>query len=179
MLMKIDCSAATSVELHLLFDDNTTKDCVVSKGDLIEVEYNHNGLRKHAEGKVIKISCNGTDTKAWYIIVDNSCDFDSVLSRILVDNILDIDIIKKYYANNYIETPADKTGINGLRIFKGRLQYTIDGFNWYFVNTNNKNSVIKDEEGTIPEKPNRHSDELVDDEEDEDDLEDSIKDEEY
>ena len=70
MLMNIKCTAVTSIMVNLSFDDKSTKNALIALGDLIEVEYNANGLRKHAQGKVIKISAVGTDPKGWYIIVD-------------------------------------------------------------------------------------------------------------
>lgn len=148
MLLNIKCSAVTSVAVHLEFDNNSSKDIVLSKGDLIDVEYNRNGLRKRIQGKVISINAVGTDPKGWTIIVDGSDDFSSEQVRFSPMNILDIELIRKANEIKFIETPNDASGIMGLRIVKGRLQYTSDGFNWDFVKTDKK-FIIKDEEGTI------------------------------
>ena len=150
MLMNINCSTVISLQVDLKFDDNTTKNVIVSKGDLIEVEFNQNGLRRHIEGKVLKISCVGTDPKGWYLIVDSSDDFNSEQAKFSPMNILDIDIIRQADAVRYIETPNDCTGINGLRVIKGRLQYSTDGFNWIDVIKPRHGGFIKDEEGTVP-----------------------------
>ena len=155
MLMNINCSTVTSIEVHLKFDDGSTKDRIISKGDLIEVEFNQNGLRRHVEGKVLKINTTNGDPKGWYIIVDASDDFDSSQAKFSPMNILDLEIIRKADAIKYIETPTDCTGIQGLRIVKGRLQYTIDGFNWNDLHVDKRNVIIKDEEGTIPDKTRR------------------------
>lgn len=151
MLMNIKCSAVTSIQVFLKFDDESTKNVVVSKGDLIEVEFNQNGLRKHVEGKVLKICTNSGDPKGWYIIVDSSDDFESSQAKFSPMNILDIEIIQRADAVRYIETPSDCTGIRGLRVVKGRLQYTIDGFNWNELYIDKTNVLIKDEVGTVPD----------------------------
>ena len=77
MLMDIKCSPVTSIKVELKFDDMSTKVCVLGVGDLVDIVYNANGLRKRIEGKVLKVSAVGTDPRAWYIIVDGSDDFDS------------------------------------------------------------------------------------------------------
>lgn len=164
MLMDIKCSTVTSIEVHLKFDNNTTKDRIVSKGDLIEVEFNQNGLRKRVEGKVLKISAIGADPKSWYIIVDGSDEFDANQAKFSPMNILDLEIIRKADSIRYVETPTDCTGIMGLRAVKGRLQYTLDGFNWNEVRVD-KRCIIKDEEGTIPDfNPSYNDEDMIKDE---------------
>ena len=152
MLMNIKCSAVTSVEVHLEFDDNSTKDQVISKGDLIDVEYNRNGCRTRFQGKVIKISgTSNADPKSWVIIVDGSGDFESDQARFSPMNILDIEVIQKAECIQYIYTPKDITAIVGLREVKGRLQYTKDGIHWNYFTVDQRNINIKPEEGTMPE----------------------------
>ena len=64
--MNIKCSAMASIKVNLEFDDQSKKERVVSIGDLIDVEFNANGLRKRVDGKVLNISTVGTDPKGWY-----------------------------------------------------------------------------------------------------------------
>ena len=149
MLMDIKCSAVTSVAVNLKFDDNTTKDRIIAKDDLIEVEFNQNGVRRHVIGKVIKISCVGTDPKGWYIIVDGSDDFDSNQFRFSPMNILDVEILRRAGDTIYIESPLDSTRILSMRIVKGRLQYTQDGINWKPLKFDRRDMIL-DEEGTVP-----------------------------
>lgn len=150
MLMNINCSAVTSVAVHLKFDDNTCKDRIIAKDDLIEVDFNHNGVRKHVIGKVIKISTATTDPKGWFIIVDGSDDFEANQFRFCPMNILDVEILRRAGENVYIETPRDNTGIYSLRIIKGRLQYSKDGVNWSPVKYDRRDMIL-DEEGTVPD----------------------------
>lgn len=158
MLMDIKCSAVTSIAVSLTFDDHSRKDRVIGLGDLIAVEYNANGLRKNAEGKVINISAVTSDPKSWYIIVDSSDDFDSNKVRFSPMSILDVEIIRKADSLNIIRTPIGKEGVPYLRIVKGRLQYSKDGFDWRPINIDSRD-IIEDAEGTIPmEEPKKYND---------------------
>ena len=150
MLLNIKCSAITSIEVNLTFDDNSTKYRIISTNDIIDVEYNHNGVRKHIEGRVLKIKTEGSDPKGWYILVDSSEDFGGKTAKFSPMNILDVDIIRKGGSLRFVETPTDITGIEALRIVKGRLQYTLDGYNWNEIRVDPR-TVIRDEEGTIPD----------------------------
>ena len=75
MLMNIKCSAVTSVAVHSQFDDNSTKDQVISKGDLIDVEYNRNGCRTRFQGKVIKILKRNTVKVIGRLVKNNNFGF--------------------------------------------------------------------------------------------------------
>ena len=154
MLMNIKCTAVTSIMVNLLFDDKSTKNALIALGDLIEVEYNANGLRKHAQGKVIKISAVGTDPKGWYIIVDGSDDFDSNKVRFSPASILDVEIIRKADTLNVVQTPIGHEGVPFIRIIKGRLQWSRDGVNWHPINIDQRD-IIEEAEGTIPMEPCR------------------------
>lgn len=159
MLLNIKCSVVSSIEVNLTFDDNSTKTAVVALGDLIEVEYNSNGLRRQFEGKVISIKANGSDPKAWYITVDGSGDFDSDKARFSPMSILDINIIQKADSLECIGSPRDITNIKAMRLVKGRLQCTQDGVNWFYPKIDKRDIVIKDEEGTCSENYDRVYDE--------------------
>ena len=150
MLMNIKCEAVTSVAVHLTFDDGSTKHCLIANGDLVDIEYNGNGLRKRVEGKVLRVSATGSDPKSWYIIVDGSDDFDSNQSRIAVMSILDCEIIRKANTLKIVQTPLGAEGVPYIRVIKGRLQYSKDGQKWSPIHIDNRD-IIKDEEGTIPD----------------------------
>lgn len=152
MLMNIRCSAVTSIKVDLAFDDGSTKERVIGLGDLIDVEYNANGLRKRIEGKVVKISAVGTDPKAWCITVDGSDDFDSEKARFAPTSILDVEIIRKADTLNTVQTPIGYTGVPYLRVMKGRLQYSNDGFNWKPIQIDPRD-IIEEAEGTVPMNP--------------------------
>lgn len=151
MLMDIKCSVVSSVSVDLTFDDNTTKHAVLAVGDLINVEYNHNGCRKRCLGKVVKVSVtDSTDPKKWIIYVDSSEEFDSGLVRFSPASILDVEVLYKAETVTNIQTPKDNTGVPHLRIVKGRLQYSLDGVHWHKITVDREDIMIRGEEGTIP-----------------------------
>lgn len=157
MLMNIKCSAMTSIKVNLEFDDNSKKERKISIGDLIDVEFNANGLRKRVEGKVLSISAVRSDPKGWYIIVDGSDDFESKKVRFAPTSILDLEILRKADTVDVVQTPLGMEGVPYLRIIKGRLQYSKDGYRWYPIKFNRRD-IIEDAEGLIPETPEINSD---------------------
>jgi hypothetical protein len=151
MLLDIKCSVVSSIKVSLTFDDGVKKENVIAVGDLVDIEYNSNGLRKEVYGRVIKISAVGTDPNGWYITVDGSDDFHTVTARFSVMGILDFDIIKKWDTYNAISTPNDCTGIAELKIVDGYLYYTKDGIHWYEIKTeHDRENEIEGERGTVP-----------------------------
>ena len=149
MLMDIKCSAVASIKVHLVFDDGAIKDRVVGTGDLIEVEYNGNGIIHKVNGKVLSVSVVGTDPKGWSIIVDASDDFKSDRVRICPMNILDLEIIRKADQLEFVQTPIGHEGVPYIRIHRGRLQYSMDGYRWKNIIIDKKD-VILPAEGTAP-----------------------------
>lgn len=154
MLMDIRCSMIPSIKVCLTFDDGHKKDPTLSVGDLIDLLYNSNGLRKHIVGKILQISTPGHDPKGWSIIVDGSDDFDSDVARLSPMSILDVDIIRKAGSTRNVSTPIDDTGIAAIRINKGRLQYSRDGKHWRNIKIDDVD-VIPGTEDTIIDEHNR------------------------
>lgn len=130
MLMDIKCGVITSIKVMLRFDDDTVKKRIISEGDVIDVEYNNDGLRRRIIGKVSRIYVSTLDPKSWFFIVDGSGDFKSEQARVCPMNILNIEILRRADHVHHIVTPKDETGIEGLRIKDGVLEYTTDGYTW-------------------------------------------------
>ena len=103
------------------------------------------------------IKAIGTDPRAWSLIVDGSGDFESDQVRFSPMSILDIEVIRKADDVRYIETTCDGTGIMGLRVVRGRLEYTRNGFNWEPIKIGHRH-IIRDEEGTGPNYFNEDED---------------------
>lgn len=169
MLMDIKCSAVASIKVNLTFDDMSTKERVVGVGDLVDITYNANGLRKHIEGRVLKVSVVGVDPNGWYIIVDGSDDFDSDRVKFSPMNILDIEIIRKADTLENVQTVIGAESVPFIRIVKGRLQYSKDGYNWRPINID-KRDIIEPQEGTVPIDPPPCEHNESDDENDIDDA---------
>lgn len=152
MLMNIKCSAVTSIAVNLTYDNGDTKEAVVGVGDLVNVEFNANGMRKTVDGKVLKISAVGVDPKGWYIIVDASDSFGGCTARFSPMSILDISIIRKADTINVVQTPVGCGGIPYIRVVKNRLQWSENGFDWHTFSTD-KRDIIEDAAGLDPEVP--------------------------
>lgn len=151
MLMDIKCSMVPSIKVDLTFDDGCRKNQVLGIGDLIDLLYNHSGLRKHIVGKIIQINTPGIDPKGWSIIVDGSDDFDSDMARLSPMSILDVDVIRKEGSVKYVATPIDETGVNGIRINRGRLQYTMDGKHWHYIKIDDVDIITRADDEIIDE----------------------------
>ena len=164
MLMDIKCSPVTSIKVDLKFDDHSTKTCVIGVNDLVDIEYNANGLRKRIEGKVLKVSAVGTDPRAWYIIVDGSDDFDSSRVKFSPMSILNADIIRKADTVEVVQTVVGEGGVPYLRLVHGRLQWSKDSINWYPIIIDSRD-IIEDQEGTVPAlRPPKPREEIKEDE---------------
>lgn len=151
MLMNVKCSAVTSIRVNLTYDNGAVKDAVIGVGDLIDVVYNANGLRKRACGRVLVVSAVSPDPKAWYIIVDGSDDFDSSKARFSPMSILELEVIAKGDNIDTVRTVKGDMAVPYLRIVKGRLQWSKDGCTWYPINVDKED--ILDQEGTMPLPP--------------------------
>ena len=155
MLLDIKCSVVNSIKVNLTFEDGAPKERVISLYDLIDVTFNQTGVKRNVEGRVVKINVEDCDPKRWYIIVDAADDFASKQYRFSPMNILDLEIISKKDAEKYIFSPSDYTNIMGLRIVKGRLQYTQNGVEWHPFKFDSRD-IIYDEEGTCACDPHHH-----------------------
>lgn len=149
MLLKINCTEISSVKVDLSFDDGTIKNRLLAQGDLIDVYYNSNGVRKHIIGKISSISTIGTDPKEWYVVVDGSGDFSSEKVRFSPMSILDCEIIRKDGQDQAVKTPLGENGVPYIRIMGGRLQYSVDGYDWNWIRISDTD-VIEEQSGTAP-----------------------------
>lgn len=156
MLMDINCAAQSSMNLKLLFDDQSTKEANIAIGDLIDVTWNGNGLRKHIIGKVINIQTVGTRPEGWYFIVDGSDDFAGQYAKIAPMTVLDINILRKGATDGAVLTPIGDTGIPYIRVYQGQFQISKDGCRWYTIVY--LEDIIKpaDGPGTNPPHPGPH-----------------------
>lgn len=159
MLQDIKCSTVLSFRIDLKYDDcRADKSVVIGVGDLVDVDFNYNGCRKHnVEGRIIKLYAEGTDPKKWYILLDSADPYNSETYKFSPLNILDIVVIQKKDALQYIASTNDYTNIKGLREVKGTLQYTKDGINWLPFYTDPQYIIDDENYGHIPSEPRVHS----------------------
>lgn len=152
MLISNKCSAIVSIKVELTYDDGRQKERVLAVGDLVDIDFNYNGLIKHTIGRILKIYAEGSDPKNWLIILDCSDGFDSVQYRFSPVNIIDVEILKKMDAIQFVESTNDYTNIRAIRFVHGRIQVTQDGIHWLPIVLDAKD-IIYDEEGTVPVSP--------------------------
>jgi hypothetical protein len=157
MTLSVDCSVVTSIRVVLTYGVGPKKDVILEVGDLVDIEYNKNGLRKDITGRIIKISATGTDPNGWWIVVDGSDDFESTQARFSPMNIIDVDIIKKGDSEHTVSSPIDSSGVECIRVVNGYLQYTKNGYTWYDIKTGRREDEIHQENGTVPTRPHHHS----------------------
>ena len=161
MLLDIKCSTVVSFKIDLKYDDTRAdKTEIVSVGDLVDVDFNYNGCRKCIQGRVVKIYAEGADPKKWYMIVDSADTFSSDTYKFSPMNILDLTVIMKKSATQYIASTNDYMNIKALRIVQGTLQYTQDGVNWLPIYIDPQ-YIIEDEDygvgcGCRPAPPSPH-----------------------
>lgn len=146
MLMNVKCSAVASIKVVLTFDDGTIKERIIGTGDLVNIIYNGDGLRRHIQGKVINVSAASSDEKSWYIIVDSSDDFDANMARFSPLSILDCEIIRKNDSLENVRTVLGSEGVPFIRIKDGRLQYSYDTCEWLPILVDERH-VIGEEDG--------------------------------
>ena len=149
MTMDVKCSAITSIALKLTYDDQSTKKALVAVGDLVWMVFNYNGCRREVEARVLKITANGDDPRAWMILIDSSEDFGATQYRVCPLNIIDIEVIKKAAAAKFVESPPNYTNIAGIRVVDGRLQYTQDNINWYPFRIDRRDIIMDESYGPV------------------------------
>ena len=192
MLMNIENTVIQSIKTSLTFDNNKTKECEISVGDICSFEFNKNGRRKLIEGKVIKIFASDTiDSKSWYIIVDGSLDFAGQTERFCPNNILDVSIIQKHDQAHYISTPNDSTRITDMKLEHGRIMVSIDGGyswltpkidvdRWHDDNESDScNCGNNNHDHSCRHKHNKHKKPMFIEDDEEEDGDDVIEDENY
>jgi hypothetical protein len=148
--MTLECKVEViqSFMVHLLFEDESTKDRLVAINDLISVTWNGNGARKFIIGRVAAISASGSNHNDWYMIVDGADDFSSRREKISPYQILDLEILRKADMEDLVRTVKGDCALPYIRINQGRLQYSLDGFNWQFIKIDSDD--IMEQEGTVP-----------------------------
>ena len=140
MVMKIDSEAIVSLKVTISYDDGAYKTQIVSEGDYVRVAYNHNGARRVVQGTVASIHANPyssvTSKRDWYFNVINE-DPEAVphVAKIVVVNILDLEVIYKKHQSRSVGTPNDPTRVTHIRVVNGYLQVSQnEGHTWRTIN---------------------------------------------
>lgn len=141
MLLSIKYDVVNSLDINLVFDDNSTKYAHVSIGDVVDCAFAKNGCRKTIEGvvKQIVLDTNPCKKQTWYMIVDASSCGTAAVERIEVAKILDIDVLRTGAGTITVHTPGNRMMVTDFRMNGNRLEVSTDyGKHWFKVTDINK-----------------------------------------
>ena len=153
MVLKISSAVEQTLVLTSIFDDDSTKTIPVSEGDYVTLAYNRNGSRKVVTGNVSTIHANPYNgqlsKKDWYIVVASD-DPESVSSaKIPINNILDLNVLRKRRGVHPINTPNNAMRVTDMRIKDNYLQVSNnDGRSWRTVGINADGTLNPDPVGS-------------------------------
>lgn len=134
MLLKNTCEIIKSLNIKLVFDDESVKNRTIEVGDLVDITFNKDGMRRSIEGTVKKIEDESCPKKThWYIIVDGSTSNIARIEKIYTEKILDVEVTRKANQTSSIGSPMDSTRIVSMRLVGGILQVSQDGIRWTSV----------------------------------------------
>lgn len=139
MVMRVNSEAVIELSVTIEFDDGCIKTQVLGVGDYARVAFNHNGTRKVVTGNVVNINANPysaqTTKRDWYFMVSSDEPGDAGrIAKILVINILDLEILHKKHQQSTVGTPNDPTRVTNIRVVNGYLQISQnDGHTWRTV----------------------------------------------
>ena len=140
-LMNISYDIIQCVNVSLAFDDGTVKKYTIAPGDIVTVTYNYNGERRTETGKVTKIVSDSVnscccDANKWIMVIDASAYGGATLTRITINKILDLSIVRKAADFSDITSPTGEYNISNLRLVGNVLQLSVDdGVTWLNVST--------------------------------------------
>lgn len=159
MVMKINCEVEQNLVVTISYDDGTMKTKVVSVGDYVSVAYNYNGCRRVVTGTVSNIHANPANSQAtrkdWYFIVNNddpdAGNFGSV--KILVVNLIDIEILRMKRQVNPVNTPNNAMRVTDIRLKAGYFQVSNNnGHTWKTVGIHPVSDVDIPEHSSLHQK---------------------------
>ena len=148
MLLKVSHEIIKSVNIGLVYDDNTTKKVLVQIEDVVEISYVYNGMKKEVTGTVKRIftedghaghighiaSCDRCKNEGCYLYIDASKENKSDLVKVDVDCIFDINVIQKADNSDCVKTPIGCTQVTSVRIVGDEFQISVDnGTTWLAV----------------------------------------------
>ena len=150
MLLKVSHEIIKSVNIGLVYDDNTTKKVLIQNGDVVEINYVYNGIKKEVTGTVKRIftenehaghighvaSCNSCKNEGCYLYIDASTTNNADLVKIDVDCIFDINVIQKVDNSDCVKSPVGCTQVTSVRVVGDEFQISLDyGTTWLTVGT--------------------------------------------
>ena len=157
MILSTKYEVQKSVQLEIVYDDETSKFVEIGVNDEVQIIYNKDGLRSTVTGRVAGID-NDPHVKPYphedfwrhpvyrgphpkyfpptcWIFIDASVEGNSLVVRVDARQIIDVTMIRKYNEGRGISTPDDETAIYAMRYKNNQFQITQDGANWITIGT--------------------------------------------
>lgn len=160
MLVKVSHEIINSVNIGFVFDDNSVKKVLVHIGDVVEINYLRNGMKKEVTGTVKRIftenghaghighvaSCGNCINEGCYLYIDASTTNNADLEKIDVDCMYDLNIIQKADNSDCIKSPIGCNQVTSFRIVGNELQVSVDyGTSWMKVGIVTTSDLVVDE----------------------------------
>ena len=167
MVLRTTYNTKLSVEVSIIYDDNSVKKYNIAIEDIVKISYMKDGYRRDVEGRVADIriedghaghighiaSCECCINQGCYIIVDSSTNGSSGLDKIDVDTIIAIEIMRKASESSNVTSPIGDYNVKELRIVGNQLQLTLNGAKWLAVTTlPNLDPVVDPEYQSLADK---------------------------
>lgn len=164
MLLKVSHEIINSVNIGLVYDDNTTKKVLIQNNDVVEINYIYNGMKKEVTGTVKRIftedghaghighvaSCGNCKNEGCYLYIDASTTNNSDLVKIDVDCIFDINVIQKADNSDCVKSPVGCTQVTSVRLVGSEFQISPDyGTTWLAVGTVSVPEISVNEEDKV------------------------------
>lgn len=101
MLIKTDYEIITQLKIHLAFDDDTVKEDILKKGDIVHIVFKRKFKRIEKTGRIVRITpVLNSELKGFYSMnkvvleMDFAEDYKSYRLKIPVEDIIDYKIIE-------------------------------------------------------------------------------------
>ncbi len=167
MVLRTTYNTKLSVEVSIIYDDNSVKKYNIAIEDIVKISFMKCGNRRDVEGRVADIrmedghaghighiaSCECCTNQGCYIIIDSSTNGSAGLHKIDVDTIIAIEIMRKASESSSVTSPIGDYNVKELRLVGNQLQLTLDGATWLAVTTlPNLDPVVDPEYQSLADK---------------------------
>ena len=129
MTIGVSYDVIRTIVINIVFDDESVKTREIKLNDNIDITFAKDGKRRTISGYVKRIETdNPCRKKEWYIIVDTgSAGTVYRMEKILVDNIIDLEVLSSADASVPITSTIGESKISNFRLVGKVLQLSQDG----------------------------------------------------
>lgn len=153
MLLSTSYDIEKTLVNKFVWDDGTSKETKLEVGDVATFVWNNRGQRDEITGKLVRIEAerhfqarphehcqpgmiDSCDKNGWFILVDGSMSNQSNMKRIVIRDLLNIEVIKRENFNTTVSSPLGDNNITDFRLVGNILQLSVNhGKTWMKVCT--------------------------------------------